>query len=180
MDSVAETGVSDEDSSAVDQDAAGGRVIIDITDWDASIFVGAPCPTMPRSSLFDRRMLYTNGIEVQGRIVSPAVHRWNTVRIWISALLESREYAEADKEDEILKWVRHLGPTGSPDRTADFTASLDAPRDALPTMVAALGSVWKVLQLGMSGDSLNRASVEWFSFSRAIPPKLVRDGFTHA
>jgi hypothetical protein len=169
--------VPDQENDEPDQDVVGGRIVIEVTDWDANLFVGAPLPTMPRSSLFDRRMLYTNGIEVQGRIVSPSAHRWKTVRVWISALLESREYAEADTEEEILKWVGHLGPTGSPDRTADFTASLDVPRDALPTMVTALGSVWKVLQLGVSGDPLNGASVEWFSFSRAIPPKLVRDDF---
>jgi hypothetical protein len=125
-------------------------------------------------------MLYTNSIEVHGRIVAPAAHRWKTVSVWISALLESSAYAENGADDEILRWVGHLGPTGSPDRRADFTASLDVPKEALPTMVTALGSVWKVLQLGVSSDPLNGASVEWFSFSRSVPPKLLRGGLAEA
>jgi len=47
-------------------------------------------------------------------------------------------------------------------------------------MVTALGSVWKVLQLGVSSDPLNGASVEWFSFSRSVPPKLLRGGLAEA
>jgi hypothetical protein len=35
--------------------------------------------------------------------------------------------------------------------------------------------VWKVLQLWVVGDIRDGAAIEWFSFSRAIPPKLVRD-----
>ncbi|MDB5417522.1 MAG: hypothetical protein JWP50_941 [Phenylobacterium sp.] len=156
----------------------GGRIIVEITDWDWHMFVGMPPPTMPKSALFQGWLTYTNSLEVQGRIVSPSVYHWKTVSFWISPLPEKVRLTKADRALPAFQRVGHFGETTSPDRRTDFSGSAHAPAEALPTAMTAFGSVWKILQLSVAGDPRDGAAIEWFSFSRAIPPKLVRDDWS--
>jgi hypothetical protein len=135
---------------------------------------------MPKSTLFQGWLLYTHALEVQGRIVSPATYHWKTVSFWISALPKEIRLTKADRAQPAFQRVGHFGETTSPDRRTDFTGSAIAPAEALPTTMAALGSVWKILQLEVTGDPRDGAAIEWFSFSRAVPPKLVRDDWSES
>ena len=164
-------------SGGVQKGSVGGRVIVDITDWDCGMHVGMPPRRVPPADLFQGWLLYTRSIEVQGRIASPSIHRGKTVSFWILPVPERVKVTKADRESPAFQRVGHFGETTSPDGHTDFVGSVHAPGEALPTMVAALGSVWRVLQFEVAGDPRNGGGIEWFSFSRSIPPKLVRDDF---
>jgi hypothetical protein len=161
--------------SAQTERPENGRIIIEITDWDWHMFVGMPPPRAPKSALFQGWLSYTDSLEVQGRIVSPSPYHWKTVSFWISALPEKLRLTKADRASPAFQRVGHFGATSSPDRRTDFTGSAHAPAEALPMAVTALGSVWKILQLSVAGDPRDGGAIEWFAFSRAIPPKLIRD-----
>lgn len=155
--------------------SSGGRVIIEITDWDWHMHVGMPHRSMPKSDLHQGWLLYSRSVEVQGRIVSPAAYRWKTVSFWLMPLPKGVRLTKADRDLPAFQRVGHFGETTSPDRSTDFSASGYAPSEALPEAAVALGSVWKILQLWLKGDPRDGAPIEWFAFSRSIPPKLVRD-----
>jgi hypothetical protein len=169
-------GVALAESEIAPPRSQGARIIVEIADWDWHMFVGMPPPTMPTSALFQGWLTYTDSLEVQGRIVSPAAYHWKTVSFWISALPEKVRVTKADRELPAFQRVGHFGKTTSPDRRTDFSGSGYVPAKALSTAVTALGSVWKILQLSVVGDPHDGAAIDWFAFSRAIPPKLVRDG----
>jgi hypothetical protein len=156
----------------------GGRVIIEITDWDWHLHVGMPHPSMPRSLLYQGWLSYTHGLEVQGRIVSPSAHHWKTVSFWLMDLAPKPRVTKSALAEPMFQRVGHIGPTTSPDRRTDFSASAHLPQDALASTVTALGSVWKILQLSVVGDLDAGAAIDWYGFSRGIPPKLVRDHAT--
>lgn len=161
-------------SAGVEQ-AQGGRIIVEITDWDCHLHVGTPHASMSRSLLYQGWMSYTRGLEVQGRIVSPSALHWKTVSFWLFELPSKPRVSKSDATLPEFKRVGQIGPTTSPDRRTDFSASAHLPQDAMGTAVAALGSVWTILQLWASGDPVTGADIDRYAFSRGIPPKLVRD-----
>jgi hypothetical protein len=162
------------DSSEVSQ-AEGKRIIIEITDWDWHLHVGVPHASIPKSLLYQGWLSYTRGLEVQGRIIAPSAYRWKSLSFWLMELAPKPRVTKAELAQPSFQRVGHIGPTTSPDRRTDFSASAHLPQEALTSAVTALGSVWKILQLWAIGDPEAGAAIDWFSFSRAIPPKLVRD-----
>ncbi|MFC3070541.1 hypothetical protein [Phenylobacterium soli] len=97
---------------------------------------------------------------------------------WNSAIPDDVELTDEDRALPAFQRVGHFGETTSPERRTDFSGSGYAPAEALPTAVTALGSVWKILQLSVAGDPRDGAAIERFSFSRGLPPKLVRDDWS--
>ena len=173
--------MSEDGVDTIEAEAKGGRIIVEITDWDWHMFVGMPpSATMPESELYKGWFIYTSSVEVQGRIVSPSALHYKTVSFWISAVPEGVRLTEEDRALSGFQSVGHFGKTTAPAQRTDFTGSAHAPAEALPTTVAALGSVWKILQLDVTGNPRDGAAIKWFSFSRAIPPKLVRDDWAEA
>jgi hypothetical protein len=153
----------------------GGRFIVEITDWDWHLSVGMPHPTIPKSVLFQGWLSYTRALEVQGRLVAPAAYRWKTVSFWLMELAANPRPSNADLASPAFQQVGHFGETQSPDCRADFTGSAHLPEGALPATVTALGSVWKILNIWVSGDLARGGAIDSYAFSRGIPPKLVKD-----
>jgi len=156
---------SDAPNATSDSGFFDGRFMVEIGTWNWALTVGLSHPLTPRRHRFQGGLMYTRGIEIDGRIRAPAVHRGKPIRVWVSTF-DRKERFNAETADVGRFYVDRLGDDGWP-----FEASLRLPEDALPNVLTCLGSVWKFIDIWIATDAPESA-VTMFSFSAHIHPNI--------
>ena len=116
-------------------------------------------PTLPREHRFQRGLIYSRMIEIEGRVLAPQSFTDRRMRIWLSQL-------------QSWNFHRHRVPDIGDiyDRTGELPgggleAMLYLPTEAWLTAIECLSKIWRHLNLsGAEGDG-RRMTVVDFSFS---------------
>jgi hypothetical protein len=158
---------SDMPNDGLDPGFFDGRYMVEIGEWDWSLFVGLSPETTPVEYRFQGGLIFTRGIEIVGRIRAPAVLRGKLIRIWISPFGPEINFG-GDGLDRVGRfYVGKADPLGS-----DFQASLHLPESALAPALTCLTSIWKYLDLWTADYGNEQASITSFCFSACVHPNL--------
>lgn len=138
-----------------------GRYLVEIVTWDWDFFLGVtPPPEVGTPQLIDAR-----AITMKGRILAPASHRDQRIRLLITPL----------RSDHVLRddpyRIGELRPGEDPEE-ANLDGMACIPEDTLGPVLTSLGSNWKYLHLWASGDPNTPRPITALSFSRTIPPNV--------
>lgn len=138
------------------------RLLIEILTWDWALHVGMAPPTMPLEHRRQGGLIYTRGLDITGRIVSPGHRHGQSARVWITPFGGDLTFGP-----DGLEAVGHCRP-GNDTRGTDLEASLLLPDDALSGVITCLASVWKYLHLWTADAADDRTAVTDFAFSASI------------
>lgn len=124
-----------------------------------------PCPpSVPKAHRFQGGLIYSRMIDIEGRVLGPQGLAGRRMRIWLDQL-ESWHFSRRDPP--------HIGDIY--DRTGELPGggletTLYIPKDAWPTAVYCLNTIWRRLKLtGAKGEGRRMTLVD-FSFSTDRPP----------
>jgi hypothetical protein len=144
-----------------------GRLMVEIEEWNWSLYVGLSHPLTPPRHRFQGGLMYTRGIYIEGRVRAPSTHRGKHVRIFISTF--GRKVRFDRRTGDVGRFYKNrLGEGGPP-----FEASLSLPEDALSNALICLGSIWKFLDIWTATDESDSA-ITAFCFSAAIHPNIAQ------
>ncbi|MBP7816293.1 MAG: hypothetical protein KA085_09215 [Phenylobacterium sp.] len=133
--------------------------LIELRGYDGGLGL-MPCPpSVPKAHRFQGGLIYSRMIEIEGRVVAPEGLAGRRMRIWLDQL-ESWHFSQGEPP--------HIGDIC--DRAGELPGggletTLHIPKDAWPTAVSCLGTVWRRLNLtGADGDGRSMRLID-FSFS---------------
>ena len=159
---------SDIANATLDPGFFDGRFMVEIGEWDWTLYVGVSHPTTPVEYRFQGGLNYSRGIEITGRVRAPSSHRGKLMRVWISPFGPDADFG-ADSAEDVGAFYRNR-----PDALgSDLQASLRLPEAALPSTLTCLSSVWKYLDIWTVDDKGDQVRITAFSFSASIHPNLV-------
>jgi hypothetical protein len=144
------------------------RLLVEIETWDWNLHVGLSPASAPPEDRFQGGLLYTRGLQIQGRVVAPKTHRSKTISIWISPIGPEVRFGE-----EGLKRVGQFYAYAEHSRGRNFGASLFLPEDSLSNAMICLSSTWRYVHLWVGEDLAGPQGIERFSFSRDIHENLI-------
>jgi hypothetical protein len=151
---------SSADPASNDPDALDNRLIIEILSWDWALHVGMAPDSVPQEQRHQGGLIYSRGLDINGRIVTPDALKGKTARFWISPVAPDIIFGP-----EGLPHVGQLHPRdegGGP----DLEATLFLPKDALPGVLTCLASAWKYLHIWTREPPPTTAGITDFAFSR--------------
>jgi hypothetical protein len=107
-------------------------LLIEIVNWDWALHVGMSSESTPPEYRFQGGLLYSRGIDIEGRIVAPTSQAGKVIRIWVSPVGSEIEFGP-DGLDEVGQFREY------PDqpRGREFEVTLLLPQDSLAATVLA-------------------------------------------
>jgi hypothetical protein len=142
-------------------DGSVQRLLIEISEWDWNLFVGQAPDRMPSEQRFLGGLFFTQGIDVEGRVVSPITLSGKRFRISFGIIS-----ADIATDGEPYNYMGELHVASEGDRRADVHASTILPEKALAPALTALGSAWKFLHVWVVGEVSEGAPIRDYCFSR--------------
>lgn len=150
---------------ALDPAFFGGRLLIDILDWDWKLRVAIAAGAKRRARLSER-VSYGRDFVIRGHIRAPRELRGKAIKVTLSPFGPKVRFGHRG-----LQEVGHLRIAATRG-DCDFEAMLMLPQDAIPGTAASLATMWKNLQILTFDESAEGASVSHYFFGVAIHPNL--------
>ena len=149
-------------ANAGDPTLSETRLVIEILTWDWALHVGMAPPAVPPEHRRQGGLIYTQGLDITGRIVAPVVRDGEFARVWITPFGPDLNFGPHG-----LRNVGQCHP-GHEGRGTDLEANLLLPHDLLSGVITCLSSVWKYLHLWTADAPLDPAVVTDFAFSATL------------
>lgn len=155
------------DTPAFDPEIFDDRYLVEITEWEWSLYLGVSHEATPRRYRFQGGLNFSRWFDLSGKILAPAAHRGKSMRLNLSPFGPEARFGPFDQED-----VGEVCNNPAPAAKADLSATLLIPESTIPTVATCLSSTWKYVHIWPGEEDDDGARVRAFSFSNAIHENL--------
>lgn len=148
-----------------DQSFFVGQIIIDILTWDWNLRLAISSAAMRPKARF-QGLEFGRDFTIRGRVRAPRELRGKIVKVVLSPFGPRVRFGRGG-----LQQIGRLTmlPAGG---EVDFEAMLMLPEGAIATTAMSLASIWKHVDIRISGAALQGASVSSYSFAAAVHPDV--------
>lgn len=158
-----------EPNAADDPGFFSGRYLVEIETWDWNLHVAVSREIAPPEHRFQGGLDYVTSFEIEGRIVAPEALRRRRVRVWLSPFSADIEF-DVKNPQGVGRLSRHTPPSYG----CDYSATLLIPESSIAPTATCLASAWRYIHLWTFDHAGEESALERFTFSRNIPPKIMR------
>ena len=152
---------------------AAQEFLIEITGRNRSLHLLPSPPSLPKAHRFQGGLIYSSGLELQGRVVSPQLHTGQLIRIWT---YEFRTDSAEARSEPYLGSLEHRSERST---DSEIIGSIYLPQGSLEASSVCLGAVWRYLRMSVLGDLSHGASIRSFQFSRTQEMEGAPKGAPH-
>lgn len=160
--------MSRDDNDDGDAKEPDGVFWIEILSWDWFLSIGLSSNHNPPEHRFQGGLDYVRSFDLLGRVLSPAAHRGDRVRIWISPFNKEIWFGP-----DALEEVGRLYKPPSQSGREPLRASLMLPEDAVAPLGTCLGSVSKYLLVSTFDSTPDEECIDRYGFSATLPKSVM-------
>jgi hypothetical protein len=153
-------------SAGLDPGFFKDRYLIEIETWDWGLSVGMMPQSTPEEGKPHGELLYTQGVDVRGRILAPKQWAGKLAAVWLSPA-KVEYWAGPEALEEVGQFNHYEEQLNG----LDFGASVLVPEDSLANVLTCLASIWRYVHI-WTEDPFPRASIQMASFSRDLHKNL--------
>ena len=159
---------TDAPNASLDPGFFGNRLLLEIDQWECTYHLGLSSELIPPEYRFQGGLAFSQGFELNGRVIAPAKRREEQFRVWLSPFGTDRKFGP-DGLDEVGR-VHFLPQKGI---TAGSAITLFIPEATMATVETCLATLWKYLHIMTFDEGADEASVRAFSLTKDIHKNLM-------
>ncbi|MCW5759817.1 MAG: hypothetical protein KIS90_08620, partial [Phenylobacterium sp.] len=128
--------------------------MIQIEAWEGNLHVGLSSDLTPPEYRFQGGLNVVQGFYIDGRVVAPARHRGDAIRVWIRPFGTDVRFGPGEQEE-----VGQIQVSQTPTTAAALSATLLMPEGARSMAAVCLEATWRYLHLWTFDEDPDEASI---------------------